>query len=145
MDVDGGNVSRMTDHPAGDWRPAWLPDSRRLLFTTGREGSNDLYVLTVPDGTGMSLPEARPLIATPADERDPAISERSGLLFVSDYSGTPGIYGVAPYDLWDDRSAGLELRAVQPYPLGTDTHAARRAPRLVRAGRHEQCSICRGE
>ena len=30
--LDDGSVQRVTNDPAGAWRPAWLPDSRHLIY-----------------------------------------------------------------------------------------------------------------
>lgn len=86
MDADGQNQRRLTFNPTGDWRPAWLPDSRRLLFTSDRTGNNDIYQLTVPDGDAppTAEPPLTPLVATDADERDPAIGRGEELLFLAD-------------------------------------------------------------
>src|SRR5687768_10118363 len=52
MDADGGNVTRLTDHPGADYDPTWLPDGESMVFTSDRDrGRNrwDLYRLWVAD------------------------------------------------------------------------------------------------
>ncbi len=76
MDRFGNRQTRLTFDPAGDWRPAWLPDARRLVFASGRSGANDLYVLEVPDPTSwtsMAPPEPIRLTDDKFDNRDPAV------------------------------------------------------------------------
>ena len=59
MDADGGNQQRLTFNSSGDWRPAWLPDSQHLVFTSDRAGNNDIYQIAVPP------PGSLPLTAEP--------------------------------------------------------------------------------
>ncbi len=55
MDTDGGNITRVTWHPGGDYVAGWHPTRNKILFnsvrgTTGRVGR--LYLIS-PDGTGV--------------------------------------------------------------------------------------------
>lgn len=43
MDADGGNVTRVTDHPAHDHDPVWMPDGQSLIFNSERDSRGDLY------------------------------------------------------------------------------------------------------
>lgn len=54
-------AERLTSDPAYEVSPAWLPDSRRLLFARG----GDLYLLDLPTGTIASL------LALPGTQGDP--------------------------------------------------------------------------
>lgn len=111
-------MRQLTDDPAGDWRPAWLPDSQHLVFTSVRNGSNDLFTVRVPPTYDTFPPKAQPLVATPADERDAAISLQDGLAFVSDHNGAPAIYTVSDYAVWDNGYDGLEVReAIDAYSI----------------------------
>jgi len=102
MDKDGGNQRRLTFNPTGDWRPAWLPDSTHLVFVSDRDGNNDVYEIAVPSleaAPPLSEPELRSVIASPADDRDPAVggglAER--LLFLSDRDGVMRVYVAEPH------------------------------------------------
>jgi len=46
------NTRKLTEHPAGDYDPAWAPDGARIAFTSWREGQKDLYLADV-DGQRM--------------------------------------------------------------------------------------------
>ncbi|MEZ4354671.1 MAG: hypothetical protein R3F16_13585 [Myxococcota bacterium] len=41
----GGEVRRLTDHPALDLSPAWSPDGREIVFVSDRSGSPQLYLM----------------------------------------------------------------------------------------------------
>ncbi|MFA5909698.1 MAG: DPP IV N-terminal domain-containing protein [Vicinamibacterales bacterium] len=49
MDANGGNVVRLTDHPANDQDPAWMPDGQSLIFTSERDSRGDLYRVWLSD------------------------------------------------------------------------------------------------
>jgi TolB protein len=49
MDADGRNVQRITDHPANDHDPAWLPDMQSLIFSSERDSRSDLYRVWLKD------------------------------------------------------------------------------------------------
>ena len=48
MDIDGGNVRRITNHEERDDYATWHPDGR-LLIVSEREGRFDLYLHEVAD------------------------------------------------------------------------------------------------
>lgn len=41
----GGSAQRLTSNPAYDHHPRWLPDGKGLLFSSDREGGDDLFVI----------------------------------------------------------------------------------------------------
>ena len=49
MDADGGNVARVTDHPAHDHDPVWMPDGASLIFSSERDSRGDLYRVWLAD------------------------------------------------------------------------------------------------
>lgn len=43
MDADGSRIRRLTDHPAFDRHPAWMPDGRSVLFSSERDGTQAIF------------------------------------------------------------------------------------------------------
>lgn len=56
MNADGTNLINLTNHPAGDGRPAWSPDGRQIAFVSNRDRKDvddenvEIYVMNA-DGT----------------------------------------------------------------------------------------------
>ncbi len=118
MDGDGQNQRRLTFNPTGDWRPAWLPDSRQILFTSDRSGNNDIYRLAVPPLAAAPLtsePELTPVVADPADDRDPAISGNS-LFFLSDREGVMRTYRLDLKDPYGQPRPATETDQPEGHP-----------------------------
>jgi serine/threonine-protein kinase len=88
------SVKRLTSGPV-DVPSSWTPDGKELLFTRGLSsmgGNTDIYAVSIdrPD-------EARPVLATPANESFPELSpDGKWLAFVSNDAGRPELY-VQPY------------------------------------------------
>ena len=49
MDADGQGVIRITDHPANDHDPVWMPDGQSLIFSSERDSRGDLYRVWLAD------------------------------------------------------------------------------------------------
>jgi len=50
VNVDSGNVRRLTDNPAKDWGPVWSPDGTRIAFASERDGNWEIYIINA-DGS----------------------------------------------------------------------------------------------
>ena len=59
MDPDGGNVTPLTDDPAGDLAPDWSPDGSRIAFTSSRDGNSEIYVMDA-DGSDETRAHSDP-------------------------------------------------------------------------------------
>jgi Tol biopolymer transport system component len=61
MDADGGNQTRLTDHPAGDYRPDWSPDALyEYSVQTGSATARPwLSISSGPDGRSSDSCPAR--------------------------------------------------------------------------------------
>jgi Tol biopolymer transport system component len=46
----GGPPRRLTEHPTFDGHARWMPDGKRLIFTSNRSGTPQLWELEVPGG-----------------------------------------------------------------------------------------------
>jgi Tol biopolymer transport system component len=53
LDIARGNLQQMTNDPGQDAQPTWLWDSRRVVFSSTRDGPPNLYVQSW-DGTGAA-------------------------------------------------------------------------------------------
>ena len=45
IDDNGKNLRRLTDHPASDRLPAWLPDGRHIAFNSDRDKAVHIYTM----------------------------------------------------------------------------------------------------
>lgn len=85
LDVNGGNVARLTETKDEMRDPAWHPDGRRLLFaTTAGPGALKLF----DPETGM----VTPLAGSPTDRGACWSPDGKKLLFTSDRDGNPDIF-----------------------------------------------------
>jgi len=104
MDSDGGNIQRITDHPAVDQMPVWSPNSNSLAFVSERNGNADILIYN------LEKEELTQLTDSPANEWDPAWSPNTPeLAYVSDADGDPEIYVI---------NADLETRQLTDNEIG---------------------------
>lgn len=76
---DGGTAARVSRSAANESQVAWAPDSRRLVYTSGRSGSLDLYLYDFSDSTERRLTSASTNDVTPEFTPD-----GKGVVFVRD-------------------------------------------------------------
>lgn len=53
--VNGGPAFQLTSNKAYDSNPVWTPDSKRIVFLSDREGSDDLYITSSSGGVPTRL------------------------------------------------------------------------------------------
>jgi Tol biopolymer transport system component len=53
VNLDGSNLTQLTDSPGEEWDPAWSPDGTRIAFSSFRDGSIEIYVMNA-DGSGQT-------------------------------------------------------------------------------------------
>jgi len=89
MNADGTGRTNITNHPAGDFQPAWSPNGSSLAFTSTRavDGSRDIWVMN-RDGTGPAQ-----LTTDPATDQGATWSpDGTQIAFVSERDGNQDIY-----------------------------------------------------
>lgn len=50
INVDGTGLKQLTTVPGSDFDPAWSPDGTRIAFTSLRDGTKDIFLLTLETG-----------------------------------------------------------------------------------------------
>jgi hypothetical protein len=87
IDADGGNLTRVTNHPKNDISPTWSPDGTKLLFVSRRLEDADLFVQDLETG------ELVQLTASELDEYDPAWSpDGEWIAFVTQIGGQSDVF-----------------------------------------------------
>ncbi len=51
----GGNAVQITSNNAYDCKPVWSPDGKKIVFTSTREGSDDIFITSANGGTPRRL------------------------------------------------------------------------------------------
>ncbi|MDT8288022.1 MAG: hypothetical protein RQ748_13010, partial [Elusimicrobiales bacterium] len=95
----GGAVEQLTESPAQETHPAWLPDGERLIFVSHRDGAPALYLLEIDSGEQTRL-------SLPAPASWPAVSP----------DGTRLAFAAAPAETGDWDIYEVALDAARPVP-----------------------------
>ncbi|MFI3281321.1 MAG: S41 family peptidase [Rikenellaceae bacterium] len=53
--VDGGQAKQITTNPAYDTKPIWSPNGEQIMFSSNREGSQDIYIVDSKGGAPKRL------------------------------------------------------------------------------------------
>ncbi len=87
MVLKGKVVSQLTDNAAADSWPSWTKDGSQIVFSSKRDGNEEIYVMKSDGGSPKRLTE------NPARDAAPAVSpDGAEIAFVSDRDGNPEIY-----------------------------------------------------
>lgn len=105
-DADGADPRPLTSDPAADFQPVWHPAGDSIVLVSNRDGSEDLYSLTIATGTMARL--------TFTGARNPAVSPDGRLLaYVVPREPERGILTVAPFHPLRGLGDPLVERAVE--------------------------------
>src|SRR5262249_43978828 len=90
MNADGSGKRNLTSNTGFNAPGSWSPDGRKIVFTSNRDGNNELYVMNA-DGSGQ-----RNLLPSPSSEDWAASWSPDGrtILFATDRDGNWELYAV---------------------------------------------------
>jgi Tol biopolymer transport system component len=103
--VPGAAAGRLTRGNSNDRQPTYTPDGQRVLFSSNRSGSLDVWALE------LATRSVRRLTDHPGDDWDPAVSHDGGILWSSNRSGH--------FEIWTAEADGA-----RPRQLSNDGHLA---------------------
>jgi Tol biopolymer transport system component len=115
IDLASGMRTRLTSDPADDIAPVWSPDGRRILFTSSRKGSYDMYATEI-GGTGNEA------VITDAPGDQIAYGWSSNGRYLVYQTNQPRVIAGGNLDLW-----ARSLPAGRPFAFLRTVHAASRA------------------
>jgi Ca2+-binding RTX toxin-like protein len=107
-------VVQLTHDGAGNRHPSWSPDGSRIAFDRTGRGGADIWTMSA---TGAN---AKPVIATPADENDPSyapapVGGKFRFVFVTNTNGN--------YEVWSANDDGTDAANLSQSPAGDDVSA----------------------
>ena len=112
MAADGKNQRRLTNNPATDHSPSWLPDGKRIAFVSERDGhvhpirgfpTSEIYVMDADGSNQLNLTN------NPHDDRSPSWSpDGKRIVFESDRDNDRG-HNIEIYVMAADGSNQLNL------------------------------------
>lgn len=112
VDMDGGNLRRVTSGPAVDAEPAWTPDGKRLVFASTRGGSTQICSVAL-NGTDLQM-----LTTSGGGNTAPTVSpDGRTIVFVSGRDGNDEIYRMDLDGANQTNLTGTREREVAPYFL----------------------------
>ena len=68
MDMDGGNLVNLSNHPDDDREPSWSPDGTRIAFSGKREGDSEIFLMDLDGSNVVNITE------NPGSDRQPSWS-----------------------------------------------------------------------
>ena len=90
-DLDMTDLARLTSSPGDDTRPSWSPDGARILFSSTRDGNEEIYVMNADGSEAARLTEN-----TVADHSPRWSADGSSVVFVSRRDIYDQVYEMSP-------------------------------------------------
>jgi Tol biopolymer transport system component len=109
VNVDGSDVTRLTNTPAWDWAPNWSPDGQRIVFESAPE-NGDIHGIYVMDSDGSHVVQ----LSNQKDYNPAWSPDGRRIAFASDREGVRGIYVMNADGTNVFRVTGTTTRAEQP-------------------------------
>jgi Tol biopolymer transport system component len=117
LTIDGSRETAVVAHPGEDVLMGWSPEGKRLLFTSDRGGSMDLWSLAITDGKPAGAPE---LLRRDIGQHDSLGMTTSGALYYSvNHSGDSSEIQVAAFDFNAGKFLSAPVAPIQTY-VGTN-------------------------
>ena len=66
IDINGGNLVNLTDHPADDSSPTWAPDGHSFAYVSNRDGNPEIYIMDMETKESQRLTDHRATDVEPA-------------------------------------------------------------------------------
>jgi Tol biopolymer transport system component len=104
--LDDGEITTLTNLPAGARSPSWSPNGQQFVFIAKEAGNLDIYVFTLADG------QVTRLTNNPDQEWSPAWSpDGAQIVFGAKYAGNEALY-VMPVSGGEARALTSDLSSV---------------------------------
>jgi len=85
MNIDGGEVTQLTNRPGGNFTPTWSPDGRTIAFAAEPDGNSDIFVISADGG------DLRQLTDHPGDDSHPHWSADGERIIFNSAQTTPDL------------------------------------------------------
>ena len=66
IDINGKNLTNLTNHPSDDFSPTWSPDGRAFAYVSNRDGNPEIYVMDMDTKESRRLTNNRATDVSPA-------------------------------------------------------------------------------
>lgn len=96
---DGGQAKQISSNPAYDSTPIWTPDGNSIVFSSFREGSRDIWVMSAQGGSPKRLTTYNGNETPLAVKKDGTVLFKSSIQADPSYGGFPGdsqVWSVGP-------------------------------------------------
>jgi Tol biopolymer transport system component len=95
-DGNGDNQTNFSQHPAaGDSRPAFSPDGKKIAFESDRDGKSEIYVMNA-DGSNEKNVTKKLIVSNQSNEHRPAFSPNGRkIAFDTDLNGQVEVYAMS--------------------------------------------------